>query len=158
MDALNLEFRKADPIDPLYTDLFARHLKMMSASSPSCSVHAKPAAGLTGDHVTFLVVHHGETPVAMGAVQDLGQGQFEIKSMHVIDACRGRGIARDLLGALVAKARERGATRISLETGSQPVFEPARTLYRAAGFEKCAPFADYTDDPNSFYMTLELTD
>ncbi|MEL7462154.1 MAG: GNAT family N-acetyltransferase [Pseudomonadota bacterium] len=157
MDALNLDFRPADPTDPQYADLFDRHLKLMHASSPACSVHAKPASGLAGAHVTFLVAHHGETPVAMGAVQDLGDGLFEVKSMHVTDACRGRGIAKDLLGALLTAARSRGATRISLETGSQPVFEPARALYRSAGFEPCAPFADYTDDPNSFYMSLDVS-
>lgn len=157
MDALNLSIQEAAPTDPRYAALFDRHLKLMYASSPSCSVHAKPAEGLAGEAVTFLVAHHGDRPVAMGAVQDLGSGVFEIKSMHVIDACRGRGIARDLLSALLEDARQRGATRVSLETGSQSVFEPARALYRAAGFVPCPPFAHYTDDPNSYYMTLDLT-
>jgi putative acetyltransferase len=35
-------------------------------------------------------------------------------------------------------------------------FAPARRLYARAGFATCPPFADYTDDPNSVYMTLFL--
>jgi putative acetyltransferase len=35
-------------------------------------------------------------------------------------------------------------------------FKPAQRLYESFGFTFCAPFADYRDDPNSVYMTLEL--
>ncbi len=35
-------------------------------------------------------------------------------------------------------------------------FEPARRLYLRAGFSYCAPFADYTEDSNSVFMTKEL--
>ena len=38
----------------------------------------------------------------------------------------------------------------------QDGFAPARALYARFGFEVCAPFADYRDDPNSVCMTLEL--
>ena len=89
----------------------------------------------------------------MGAVQDLGDAHFEIKSMHVVEGFRGRGIAQGILATLIETAVEKGARRISLETGSQPVFERARAFYASAGFEPCAPFSDYTNDPNSYYMT-----
>lgn len=156
MDTLDIDIRHADPTEPIFEPLFDRHLTLMRASSPACSVHAKPASGLQGNHVTFLAGFHGGQPVAMGAVQDLGEGHFEVKSMHVIDACRGRGIAQDILATLMVAAVEKGAKRVSLETGSQPVFARARAFYAAAGFEPCAPFANYTDDPNSYYMTKAL--
>ena len=35
-------------------------------------------------------------------------------------------------------------------------FAPARALYTRYGFEPCAPFADYREDPYSEFMTLEL--
>jgi putative acetyltransferase len=35
-------------------------------------------------------------------------------------------------------------------------FEPARQLYGACGFTYCEPFADYANDPNSVFMTMEL--
>lgn len=36
-------------------------------------------------------------------------------------------------------------------------FAPARRLYAATGFEPCGPFGSSTDDPNSTFMTLDLT-
>ena len=42
---------------------------------------------------------------------------------------------------------------LSLETGSQDFFAPARALYAAHGFVPCPPFGHYVDDPNSTYLT-----
>src|SRR5690606_12298364 len=67
-----------------------------------------------------------------------------------------RGVASALLRHILSEAKRRGYTRLSLETGSMAYFEPARSLYRKFGFKECPPFADYVDDPNSVYMTLEL--
>jgi putative acetyltransferase len=47
-------------------------------------------------------------------------------------------------------------SRVSLETGSWPYFDPARALYTRHGFVECAPFGDYRLDPNSTFMTLAL--
>lgn len=46
-----------------------------------------------------------------------------------------------------------GLTRLSLETGSDEFFLPARKLYEKFGFEYCQPFADYRPDPYSAFMT-----
>lgn len=46
--------------------------------------------------------------------------------------------------------------RLSLETGSQAAFVPARRLYESFGFEPCGPFADYAVDPNSVFLTRRL--
>ena len=61
-----------------------------------------------------------------------------------------------MLTHLIAEARRRGYTRLSLETGSMDFFIPARQLYAAAGFTPCGPFVGYRPDPNSTFMTLEL--
>ncbi len=92
----------------------------------------------------------------MGALTVLDPGHGEIKSMHVRSDHRGNGHADSILKALLAEARRRGMTRVSLETGSRAVFAPARALYLRHGFEPTGPFASYTDDPESHYMTLEL--
>ncbi|MDG2855940.1 GNAT family N-acetyltransferase, partial [Vibrio parahaemolyticus] len=47
--------------------------------------------------------------------------------------------------------------RLSLETGSMEFFKPARLLYEKHGFVYCEPFGDYELDPNSQFMTLELS-
>ena len=76
--------------------------------------------------------------------------------MHTAAAARGRGVAGAMLSHLVATARSRGMSRLSLETGSSDYFAPARALYRRHGFVECPPFADYRPDPYSVFMTLDL--
>ena len=56
----------------------------------------------------------------------------EIKSMHTAQAARGQGVARAILERLLRVARERGHREVSLETGTAPVFAPARHLYASA--------------------------
>ena len=76
--------------------------------------------------------------------------------MHILHEHRGRGLSRQMLDHLLTEAAAAGLNWLSLETGSQDMFEPARRLYLRAGFTLCQPFADYTFDPNSVYMTLPL--
>jgi putative acetyltransferase len=53
-------------------------------------------------------------------------------------------------------ARQRGYSRLSLETGSAAAFAPALALYEKFGFSYCGPFGDYQPDPFSRYLTLAL--
>jgi putative acetyltransferase len=76
--------------------------------------------------------------------------------MHTAEACRRNGVARAMLLHLIGAARSLGMSRLSLETGSWPYFQPARALYRSVGFVECAPFAEYVHDPNSVFMSLDL--
>ncbi len=46
--------------------------------------------------------------------------------------------------------------RVSPETGVAPVFDPARSLYSAAGFTPCEPFGAYRPDRHSTFLTLAL--
>jgi putative acetyltransferase len=66
-------------------------------------------------------------------------------------------VASKVLQQIISEAKRRGYRRLSLETGSQPPFEPARRLYGKFGFRPCAPFNGYIEDPNSSFMTLELS-
>ena len=65
-------------------------------------------------------------------------------------------MATQLLEHMLAEAKRRGYTRVSLETGSMEFFLPARAFYASFGFAPCPPFADYRADPNSVFMTKEL--
>jgi len=76
--------------------------------------------------------------------------------MRTDAAARGRGFGRLLLEHVVSEARARGYRRLSLETGAEDFFRPARALYRSHGFINTGPFADYSADPNSVYLTLDL--
>ena len=61
-----------------------------------------------------------------------------------------------MLEHIIAEARGRSYARLSLETGSMPAFEAARSLYESFGFTYCSPFADYIEDPNSVFLTRML--
>ena len=76
--------------------------------------------------------------------------------MHTAAAARRSGIGRAMVDHLVAVAVERGYTRVSLETGTMDAFEPARSLYLAAGFSACGPFDGYVLSPSSAFMTRTL--
>ena len=106
--------------------------------------------------VRFFAIFEASRAVAMGALKPISEDHGELKSMHVIDEARGRGLARGLLRHLIEEARAAGMSRVSLETGSQQAFGAARALYRAEGFRECPPFADYGPDPNSVFLTLML--
>ena len=62
-----------------------------------------------------------------------------------------------MLRHIIADARSQGLERLSLETGSFDYFRPAVALYRAHGFVDCAPFGSYRPDPNSVFLTLDLS-
>lgn len=144
------------PTDPRASPLVDRHLALMRSQSPACSVHAMAAADMAEARVRFFAILDGGRAVAMGALKRLSGGQGEIKSMHVRDDLRGRGLADRILGQLLAAAAEEGLTRLSLETGSQPAFAAARAFYARHGFVPCAPFEGYREDPNSVFMTRPL--
>ena len=76
--------------------------------------------------------------------------------MHTPEAARGRGIGRAMLAHLIGVARDRGIRCLSLKTGSQPAFAPARSLYAHTGFTPCAPFSNYRPSPGSTFLTLSL--
>lgn len=137
-------------------DLVAEHLREMHASSPACSVHALDVSGLRDPAVTMWTARRDGVLLGFGALKQLDPAHGELKSMRTTAAARGTGVGRAILAHLVEQARARGYRRLSLETGSQDHFVPARRLYARAGFEPCEPFAEYTSDPNSVYLTLEL--
>lgn len=141
------------------------HLTQMREVSPPESVHALDLDGLRHPAVTFFTVRTADQPgagalVGTAALKRLDgpgrAGHVELKSMRT-DPTRVRsGIATGLLTHLLATARADGHTRISLETGAEPFFAPARALYERHGFTACAPFADYAPDPNSVFLTRAL--
>ena len=134
----------------------ADHLADMRATSPPESKHALDLEGLREPDVTFWTLKDGDTIVGCGALKALDSAHAEIKSMRTSAAHRGRGVASRLLRHIIDEARGRGFSRLSLETGSMEFFAPARALYAKFGFERCVPFGDYREDPNSVFMTLKL--
>lgn len=141
---------------PAVQALIREHLQSMHEQSPPESVHALDLDKLRSPDITFWTVWEGEQALGCGALKELDRRHGEIKSMRTPAALRRRGAGKAILAHIIAVARERGYRRLSLETGSFAAFEPARQLYESFGFTYCGPFADYTDDPLSAFMTLRL--
>ncbi|MFE9750120.1 GNAT family N-acetyltransferase [Saccharothrix saharensis] len=138
-------------------DLISEHLADMYATSPAESVHALDHAGLREPGVSFWTAWSEGVLLGCAALKELSPVEGEIKAMRTRPEARGRGVAARMLTFLVEEARGRGYRRLSLETGTQDFFAPARRLYARHGFVSCPPFADYRPDPTSEFMTLDLT-
>lgn len=136
--------------------LLAEHVEEMRSISPPESVHALDLAGLRKPEITFWSVRDTDGLVGCGALKELDPVTAELKSMRTARTATRRGVASTLLTHIIEEARRRRYARLYLETGAEPFFAPARTLYAKFGFEPCEPFADYTDDPNSVYLTKAL--
>ena len=106
----------------------------------------------------LLAIDDGET-LGCGAVRVIAPGVAEIKRMYLRPEARGRGIGRELLQELLGTARRLGCREARLDTGW--FMSDAHRLYRAAGFEECAPYAESQVpadfDPRWKYMRLDLT-
>jgi putative acetyltransferase len=136
--------------------LLARHLGFAREMSPPEDVHALDLDGLLDPAVTFFSARRAGDLLGIGALKELDSNHAELKSMHTAAATRRQGVGGAMVDHLLAVARARGYRRVSLETGTQPAFEPARSLYRRAGFTPCPPFGEYWDSPNSTCMTQVL--
>jgi putative acetyltransferase len=144
---------------PLGADLsllMERHTADMHAETPPESIHMMDASALAIPEVSFFVMREDGRAIGMGAFKRLDAAHGEIKSMHVLHEVRGRGLSKAMLSHLEAEARATGLTRLSLETGAEPIFVPARELYARAGYAECPPFGSYKPDPHSVFMTKTL--
>lgn len=151
-----MHLRRDDLQGPEIRALLEEHLHSMRSLSPPGSVHALDLARLRAPDIGFWTLWDGPVLAACGALKELTPAHGELKSMRTAATHRGIGAGRRMLNHLIDEARSRRYARLSLETGAQPAFEPARQLYRSAGFVACAPFGDYVDDPHSVFMTLHL--
>jgi len=148
--------RLDDLAGPEIRALLEEHLRSMHEISPPESVHALDLAALRKPEITFWTAWRDAELLGCGALKELDPTHGEIKSMRTASARRRTGVGRAVLAHIVAEARARSYSRLSLETGSMEAFAPARRLYETFGFTYCPPFGDYADDPNSVFMTRAL--
>lgn len=151
-----MNIRIDDLQGPEIRALLEEHLAQMHAESPPESVHALDLDQLRRPEITFWTAWDEGQLVGCGALKRLDATHGEIKSMRTPAALRRRGAARALLFHIIEAARAQGLQRLSLETGTQASFQPARSLYASFGFEETGPFADYALDPYSCFMSREL--
>ena len=136
--------------------LLALHLSGMQATTPPEHVFALDLSGLQTPDITVWSVWDGDEIAGIGALKALGGGTGELKSMRTHPERLRKGVAAALLAHLIGEARRRGYSRLSLETGVGPAFEPALALYRRSGFVGGGTFADYQPSQFNQFMHLDL--
>jgi len=151
-----MEIKVDDLTGPKVVELIREHLHGMALLSPPESIHALDVESLRKPEITIWSAWEEDELVGCGALKELDCHHGEIKSMRTSSSHLRNGVAKRVLKHIIEEAQRRGYRRLSLETGSQMAFEPARTLYSNFGFQHCGPFSGYIEDPNSVFMTLEL--
>jgi putative acetyltransferase len=149
--------RPGDFDDDRVKALLTRHLEGMHASSPPGHVFALDWSGLQKPEISFYALWEDDELLGFGALKELDARSGEIKSMRTADAHLRTGVAAAILDHIVAEARKRAYTRLSLETGSGAAFEPALALYRQRGFVSGGAFGDYEKSPFNQFLHLDLT-
>lgn len=132
------------------------HVEQMRSITPIESAYALDLDGLRRPEITFWSVWDEDRLVGCGAIKRLDAEHAELKSMRTAPARRRSGIGAQLLTHIIAESQRLGFTRLSLETGSDDFFEPARSLYQRFGFTYCEPFGDYRPGPHNVFMTRAL--
>ena len=151
-----MDIRQDDLTGAEIIALLRHHVDHLREITPPGSSHALDLDGLRRPEVRFWSMWDGKQLLGCGALKHLDSKSTEIKSMHTIQSLRGQGLGQSMLDHLLQQARLAGYREACLETGSFAAFRPARSLYEKNGFEYCAPFADYREDPNSVFMHKAL--
>jgi putative acetyltransferase len=142
------------PDQPEVRDMLARLDAYCAALYPAESNHLMDIASLLQGDVLFLVARDVDGGTVGCAALVNRQAYGEVKRMFVDERRRGLGTGSKLLEHLVMFARMSGLSMLRLETG---IHQPeAIGLYERAGFERCAPFGDYREDPLSLFMEKRL--
>jgi putative acetyltransferase len=139
-------FRSDDLDSPDVQALLELHFASMRSISPPDACHV----------LTLWSLREDGRLLGIGALKQLAHDHGEVKSMRTTPDALGRGVGSAMLAYIVAEARSRGYTRLSLETGSTDAFAAALSLYRREGFVPCGPFGGYQATPFTRFLTRTL--
>jgi [ribosomal protein S18]-alanine N-acetyltransferase len=128
------------PVRPEMSSALGDFFERLSSAGDDRQFHPHPLtrreaqriARLAGDDV-YLVVIDGDRVVAYGILRGWDEG-FAVPSLGIaVDSSRrGKGLGRQLMTALHAAARERGAKQVRLKV--YPDNQTALELYRSLGY------------------------
>lgn len=153
-----LTARIDDLSTPEVQDLIREHLQGMHANSPPEHVNALAVSALRRPDVTFWSIWSGAELCGCAALKELDPRSGEVKSMRTRAAFLRRGVAQFALDTLIRAARQRGYSKLLLETGTGDAFEPAHRLYLKNGFTWCGAFGDYQATEFNVFMSKGLDD
>jgi putative acetyltransferase len=119
---------------------------------------SEPGPAPTAADITVFFVAYTDDGEAIGCggLRQLGPDEAEIKRMFVAPAHRGTGVSTAILGELERFGRERGWSRLVLETGrEQP---DAMRFYEREGYTRIPNFGHYVDSEISLCYEKPLFD
>ncbi len=153
---MGIDVRQDDLSSAGVHSLIAEHLSGMHGNSPPGQVNALAIQDLRAPSVTFWTAWVEGILCGCGALKELDPLTGEVKSMRTRSVSLRRGVGQAILNEIVRTARQRGYSRLLLETGTGPAFDPANGLYRRNGFERSGPFGDYTATDFNVFMAKAL--
>ena len=146
----NLEIRREDPAAADVRALIDELDQYLIGLYDPDENHLLEIESLRGPDVSFFVARNDGAALACGALRVIAPGVGEVKRIYASSRARGQGLGRRILAALENHARGLGLREMKLETGDrQP---EALALFRAFGFQPCAPFGDYQQGVTSLFF------
>ncbi|UCN15375.1 GNAT family N-acetyltransferase [Cellulomonas iranensis] len=146
-DAVTLRRAMLDELAPLYPE--------HAPAGPAASPLAEGAPD--GTALTTVLLRRDGVAVAcatLRAAPAWGARTGELKRLYVAPAARGAGLARHLVRLVEDAARERGLTRVVLDTG---IRQPAAiALYRSLGYRPVRPVAGWEALPFCLWFARDL--
>ena len=129
------------------------HWLFCTSSTPIEHVYALNASKLFSPDITVFGARINGELIGVGAMRKLDVVHAELKSMHTLAKSRGLGVGKTMVAHIEDFARSSGIERISLETGTNEAFKPARELYKTLGYKSCEAFGDYVLSEDNMCMT-----
>lgn len=152
MPIMIIRFESPDQADVIA--LIAELDAYQSALYPPESHHALDLTTVAAEQV-LCAVARDQDGLALGCGAVVLNSEYgELKRMYVRPGNRGAGIAKQILLLLESAAKKSGCALLKLETG--PHQAEALALYAFCGYERCAVFGDYSNDPLSIFMQKKV--
>jgi putative acetyltransferase len=130
--------------------LLNTHLLPLSPVEFQFKMTVEQMAG--AETTVFVARNRAGEAVGMGALKVLSEADGEVKRMFTRPEVRGQRIGSALLDAITRLARQKGLTRLLLETGIGEGFDAAHRLYRNNGFVPRGAFGDYPESQWSAFF------
>jgi DNA-binding MarR family transcriptional regulator/GNAT superfamily N-acetyltransferase len=132
----------ADSADALWClgHYFAELARCFDAGFDPGKGAAVGAEEMTPPHGWFFLARLDGRPVGCGALRRLSADEGEVKRMWTAPEARGLGVARRIIAAVEAAAREAGMTALRLDTNR--ALKEAHGLYRKLGFVETERYND----------------
>ena len=129
------------------------HWLFCTSSTPIEHVYALDASKLFTPDITVFGARIDGELAGVGAMRKLDGEHAELKSMHTLAKSRGLGVGKAMVAHIEDFARSSGIKRMSLETGTNEAFKPARELYKSLGYRSCEAFVEYVLSEDNMCMT-----